>query len=314
MSDKLSLLPWSGNSIKETVLDRKDGNSELEHGFKTINVTGLSADEDIQVRWFIEPDEGQSYFKWWRAKIISFRHECSLSYLIPKEEGDENADNVALVEYEAFDSFDVERSEVAFLPNNRLVTLDEELLSSLKCGSLLKNPLSSLRWRRLGDSSEPAEDDEDVQEDGEIGEDAAEAQEEDTEEEGESCTATETEGEGTADEATRRRRRNNTLSLKDLSSDMVKNEKEWLNGRTLEQAEAEALAPLPAHQRANIAAGFRDFADKFMDFLKQKEAMVKEEGASVVITEEDIRSFQSGLARGGVKGMGRGGRNGSQKG
>ncbi|KXZ51066.1 hypothetical protein GPECTOR_14g51 [Gonium pectorale] len=45
---------------------------------------------------------------------------------------------------------------------------------------------------------------------------------------------------------------------------MASNEKEYLNGKTLEEAEREVLGSMEPNKRIQLAAGFRDFADNLM--------------------------------------------------
>ncbi|KAG2496943.1 hypothetical protein HYH03_004949 [Edaphochlamys debaryana] len=76
--------------------------------------------------------------------------------------------------------------------------------------------------------------------------------------------------------------------------DIVKHEKEMLGGKTLEEAEGEVLAAMEPSKRIAVAAGFRDFSDNLISFLKDTFGS-SADGEAKVVTEEHIRAFMENM-------------------
>ncbi|GFR52419.1 hypothetical protein Agub_g14991 [Astrephomene gubernaculifera] len=230
------VLPWA-NSPVETAETQADGQEPAEQQVSatgtalTLEAAGLAVGGRLEVKWQIEPDEGEPYSKWWGATVVG-----------PSAQQDPSYPGAPVYElsYDAHDDFEQERCHVVFTSEHTLKQLDQT---------------EELSWRREGDEWEADED----------------------------------EGEGAEAEGEEAANSEAVLTVEDL----IRDEKEILDGKTLEEAEGEVLGSLEPSKRIAVAAGFRDFADNLISFLREKVAA--SEGGEVTVTPEHVQAFMESM-------------------
>ncbi|GLC36970.1 hypothetical protein PLESTB_000172900 [Pleodorina starrii] len=96
--------------------------------FLTLDTAGIAIGGRIEVKWQVEPDEGEAYYRWWGASIVG-----------PSDQQDAERPAAPVYEllYDAHDDFEQERGHVVLITEHTLRQLDQT---------------EELTWRREGDT------------------------------------------------------------------------------------------------------------------------------------------------------------------
>ncbi|PNW82896.1 hypothetical protein CHLRE_06g298700v5 [Chlamydomonas reinhardtii] len=227
-------LPWAAGENAEAVAQQEatDDVAPAPRSILRMEEAGLTAGARLEVKWNVEPDEGEAYTRWWGATLVG-----------PSTEKHPDHPDASVYElaYDAHDDFDQEKSHVVLMGEHSLLQLDQT---------------EELTWRREGDEWD------EVPEDGDDEEEVVD-------------------GEA-------------VVTMEDLAEE----EKELLGGKTLEEAESEAMSTLEPAKRIAVAAGFRDFADNLVSFLHDVVGSAPEsDGGPPTVTAEHVQAFVEHMAK-----------------
>ncbi|GIL50957.1 hypothetical protein Vafri_7031 [Volvox africanus] len=128
-------LPWANLSPSETRdVQQQDqaiqatGNvHDDKNEFLKLDALGIAVGGRVEVKWQVEPDGEEAYFRWWGATIVG-----------PSNQQDVKRPGAPVYEllYDAHDDFEQERGHVVFTGEHKLSQLDQT---------------DELTWRREGD-------------------------------------------------------------------------------------------------------------------------------------------------------------------
>ncbi|PNH11144.1 hypothetical protein TSOC_002069 [Tetrabaena socialis] len=125
-------LPWAAPAA--AVLEGALQNAaEAPASGMTLEEAGLAAGGRIEVKWQVEPEDGEPFSRWWGATLVG-----------PSSQEDPQAPGAPIFElaYDAADGFEQERSTVRFTAAHALHQLDQA---------------EELVWRREGEEWEEEE-------------------------------------------------------------------------------------------------------------------------------------------------------------
>ncbi|KAG2449951.1 hypothetical protein HYH02_000055 [Chlamydomonas schloesseri] len=139
MADSGPALPWAqagGAAAQEPFGDAAPSSRTI----LKLEEAGLKEGARLEVKWNIEPEDGDAYTRWWGATLVG-----------PSSEKHSDYPDAPVYElaYDAHDDFEQEKSHVVFTGEHSLLQLDQT---------------DELTWRREGDEWDEAAEDGDDEE------------------------------------------------------------------------------------------------------------------------------------------------------
>ncbi|KAF6257372.1 hypothetical protein COO60DRAFT_1234110 [Scenedesmus sp. NREL 46B-D3] len=132
-------LPWGSGQQEQDAAGQVDGMPAVG-----LDQLGLSLGDRIEVKWQVQPDEGDPIERWWGASILSAQPSTA-SRDVP-------AYTIKYDTWPECDFTEEEEAEVALLSTHRLLDLRQA---------------DVMAWRREGEDYEPPDDSDDDEEGGE---------------------------------------------------------------------------------------------------------------------------------------------------
>ncbi|GIM02959.1 hypothetical protein Vretimale_7775 [Volvox reticuliferus] len=144
-------LPWANPPPSEVRDEQEQDQTTQATGnfqndkfeFPKLDALGVAVGGRIEVKWLVEPDGEEAYFRWWGATIVG-----------PSNQPDVERPAAPVYEllYDAHGDFEQERSHVVFIGEHKMHQLEET---------------DELTWRREGDEWDDGCDEDEGSEDAE---------------------------------------------------------------------------------------------------------------------------------------------------